>query len=65
MVIHGTAHFVSIRTANRYYADYGYSEADVLRKITDGEIHIGKPHLQPGQQLSVIDEGCRYAIATD
>lgn len=31
-------------------------------KIEDGEIHLGKPELDVGQRLLVIDKGCRYAV---
>lgn len=38
--ITGTEIFVSKRQAYNYYADLGFSEADVDRKIVEGEISI-------------------------
>lgn len=68
MITTGTSHFVSVRAANSYYEPYGLDSADVLHKITNGEIHIGPPTLKPGERLVVIDNdtghswGGRYAI---
>lgn len=58
----GTSHFVSMASAQRYYADYHLTAAAVARKIAEGEIHIGQPETKPGQTLSLIDNGTRYAI---
>lgn len=58
----GTAYFVSLHAAYRYYRPYGTDKAAVDQKIAEGEIHIGKPPLQPGDVLTVIDEGTRYQI---
>jgi hypothetical protein len=58
----GTSHFVSKQTAIRYYAYEGATAADIDRKLSEGLIHIGKPDLKPGQRLTVIDDGTRYAI---
>jgi len=60
----GTSYFVSKTKAIRYYRDYEGEQAKraVERKIEAGEIHIGKPDLKPGQRLSIIDSGTRYAI---
>ena len=58
----GTSYFVNQKAAQRYYRDYGLDVFDVVRKITEGEIHVGKPTLKPGETLSVIDDGTRYAI---
>jgi hypothetical protein len=60
----GTSHFVSVPDAVRYYRDHEGDDAEnaVARKITDGEIHIGPPTLKPGETLSTIDNGTRYAI---
>jgi hypothetical protein len=60
----GTAHFVSLESARRYFKDYGYTYSDVVRKERAGEIHIGKPAVQPGEFLTVIDGGTRYAIGS-
>jgi hypothetical protein len=62
MTITGTNHFVSMDAAIYYYSEYGYDAADVCDKQNAGEIAIGKPELKPGQTLSVIDNGTRYAI---
>ena len=67
----GTSHFVSVRAANLYYLNFGYDSGDVLRKIAEGEIHIGKPALKPGQRLEIIDSATgrrwdgRYAIVEE
>ena len=67
----GTSHFVSVRAANLYYLHFGYNSSDVLKKITEGEIHIGKPDLKSGQRLEIIDSATgrrwdgRYAIVED
>lgn len=58
----GTAHFVSRAAAISYYAEYGNDVAEIDRKLAEGEIHIGKPSTKPGERLSLIDEGRRYAI---
>lgn len=62
----GTSHFRSRTAAIDYYLDYeeNYATAakEVDRKIADGEIHIGRPDLKPGQRLTLIDSGNRYAI---
>lgn len=60
----GTAYFVSKPAAVRYYRDYEgeHAAAAVERKLAEGQIHIGQPSLKPGQSLSVIDGGTRYAI---
>jgi hypothetical protein len=62
MTRQGTANFVSKAAAVRYYRDYGFDAADVDRKIAEGEIHIGKPTLKPGDRLVVVYNGTRYAI---
>ncbi len=60
---YGTSHFVSREMAVRYYADYEQNPlAAVEYKLQEGSIHIGKPEVKPGQELSVIDNGARYAI---
>jgi hypothetical protein len=49
----GTAHFVSKAAAVRYYREYGFSAADVERKLADGEIGIGMPSTKPDEELFV------------
>jgi hypothetical protein len=59
----GTSYFVSRVAACQYYAAYEPNSEDaVVRKIAAGEIHIGKPPLQPGQRLSIIPGEGRYQI---
>lgn len=58
----GTSYFVSKAAAVRYYAYEGATEATIERKLAEGLIHIGKPPLQNGQRLTVIDDGTRYAV---
>lgn len=68
MVTTGTSYFVSVRAADVYYLPYGFDSSDVMHKIINGEIHVGKPELKPGERLSIIDNdtgrkwGGRYAI---
>ena len=60
---YGTSYFVSRAAAGRYYSAYEDDAARaVARKLADGEIHIGKPPLKPGQRLSVIPGEGRYQI---
>ncbi len=69
----GTSYFVSRAAAVRYYADYEsgtrsgkrfQAEHAVDTKLAEGSIHIGEPPLKPGETLSVIDAGTRYAVTT-
>jgi hypothetical protein len=59
--ITGTSHFVSIAAAMRYYAPFIAPDA-VIRKITSGEIAIGRPALKPKQSLGIIAGEGRYSI---
>lgn len=59
-VMYGTAHFTSAVSAYNYYADYNYTIRDVIEKINDREIFIGRPITHPGQSL-VIRDG-RYFV---
>lgn len=58
----GTAYFVSPLAALRYYREYGATAGLVATMIRDGTIHIGRPPTRPGDRLSIIDDGTRYAI---
>ena len=65
----GTAHFVNLTKACDYYRGQGCDdltpaalELYVKGMIEDGEIHLGKPEINPGQRLLLIDGGTRYAI---
>jgi hypothetical protein len=60
---YGTSYFTSLSAAVRYYKAYGYDKSDVQRKIREGEIHIGKPKLKPGERLGTTDGGKRYTIS--
>lgn len=70
-VITGTAHFVSLKYALRYYHPYITGPgrgtalvAYVATKLANQEIFIGRPDLKPGETLSVrVDEG-RYLITS-
>lgn len=61
-MIIGTSYFVSKAAAVRYYAYEHATESDIDRKLAEGLIHVGKPDLKPGDRLSTIDSGTRYAI---
>lgn len=61
-MIIGTSYFVSKAHAYRYYRPYGFDRAAVDQKLSEGEIHIGVPHLQAGETLQIIDGGTRYQI---
>ena len=70
MLIHGTAHFVSVGAALRYYREQGYGGGTIEElkvfvggKLADGEISIGKPTDIPrGARLIRLDGGTRYGI---
>lgn len=68
MTIIGTSHFVNFTKACDYYKDYDPDltpaalERWVRGKIEEGEITLGKPELQVGERLLLIDEGTRYAV---
>lgn len=61
---YGTAYFVSQAEAVNYYKPYGYDSYQVYMKLMEGEIHVGKPPLQPGDKLSVIRDEGRYQITS-
>ena len=56
--------FTSRAAAVRYYRDYGYEPYEVDLKISEGEIHIGRPTPGPGESIVLIDGGLRYAVET-
>ena len=69
MTIIGTCYFVNFTKACDYYKGQGYDdlgvsglEQFVRAKLDDGEIELGKPELDVGERLLLIDDGCRYAI---
>jgi hypothetical protein len=72
MTTFGTSYFVSERHARQYYAEYEGLNSDnpkmreiVQLKVQEGLIHIGMPPLEPGQFVSRIDRGRRYAITRE
>ncbi len=58
----GTAYFPNLWHAAKYYRDYGLTTADVRRKVSESEIHLGTPRTKPGQRLVLVDGGNRWAI---
>lgn len=66
--ITGTAHFVNFTKACDYYRHQEeYSTPMELEKIVRGkleeeEIYLGKPELEVGQRLILLDDGTRYGI---
>ena len=61
---YGTSHFVSEPAAQRYFAEYGNSRAEVTRKIRDGEIHIGRPECPKNGEIRLDLREGRYIIRT-
>ena len=64
MTTTGTSYFKDFTAACKYYRAYRLTSGDVQDKIYCGEIHIGKPEIKPGETLSLIDNGTRYAITS-
>jgi hypothetical protein len=68
MTVHGTAHFVSVMGAIKYYYMQGYARSEreaaayVDQKISAGEIHIGPPVVPAGEKLVMLDDDCRYGL---
>ena len=65
MIKYGTCYFPTRGNAIRYYRPYAKLEGAkaselVDRKIAEGEIHIGKPPMKPGDTLTIED--CRYHV---
>jgi hypothetical protein len=60
----GTSHFVSYEDAMRYYSGYGYSNTQraVDRKLSEGEIHIGRPATKAGEKITLDKGEGRYFI---
>ncbi len=55
-MIVGTPNFPSVADAVDYYSQQGIELRDVRRKIRSGEIYIGKPKLEEGEELLVVEE---------
>lgn len=58
--ITGTAHFISINAAGKYY---GKETARI--KIEERAIVIGRPETKQGETLVLLDNGQRYGIKRD
>lgn len=65
----GTPYFVNFTKACDYYKGQGLDDVSpallesILReKIAEGDIFLGKPELEPGERLLLIDNGTRYGI---
>ena len=56
--------FVDERAAIRWGRDNGLAPDTVRTKIANGEIGLGPPPLNPGQGLTTVDGGARYAVVT-
>lgn len=61
-MIYGTSHFESYSAALKYYKPYGYDNLAINRKISEGEIHIGKPQSKPGEKVLLNHSEGRYFI---
>jgi hypothetical protein len=64
-----TSHFVNFTKACDYYKSHVIDELTpaelgrtVQHLIDEGEIYLGKPELEVGDRLVLIDEGTRYGI---
>lgn len=57
----GTGYFVSLRAAVAYYKPYGYGKEDVKRKVSEGEIHIGKPE----GEIAYVKDGLYFIKVED
>jgi hypothetical protein len=55
-MIIGTPNFPSFADAVDYYSQQGIELRDVRRKIRSKEIYIGKPKLEDGEELLVVEE---------
>lgn len=55
-----TQHFESRIALDRYYLSRGYCLADIVRKLNAGAVVVGRPPMEPGDELGK-EEG-RYVI---
>jgi hypothetical protein len=62
MIITGTSYFPTKSDAIKYYVPVCDEDVrlTVEHKIAQGEIHIGKPPIEPGEKLIIKDN--RYHI---
>jgi hypothetical protein len=67
MTTWGTAYFVSRNAAERYYRRQfgGHAKQYVEDRYQDGTIKFGKPNLNPGERLVLLDGATRYGIEDD
>lgn len=61
-MIIGTNHFVSLSDTVYYYSTQEIGRKEVLRKLDQKEIAIGRPTLKGSQSIVLLDEGTRYGI---
>ena len=50
----GTSYFPTRGDAHKYFRPMGYFSFQVDNKITDGDIHIGKPKLREGETCHLM-----------
>ncbi len=62
MTTYGTAHFVSVQAAHRYYSAQGLDRLAVNDKLVNGEIFAFPPVVPKGERLVLIDDGQRYGL---
>lgn len=55
-----TCHFASAGAAFSYYKDLGFTPKDVLSKIKEKEIYIGKPPAKKGYSIYLLKSEQRY-----
>jgi hypothetical protein len=61
MMILGTSHFETLLAAINYYESYGLNQEDVIRKLDEHEIHIGKPNCLKTDMI-YLDKDKRYTL---
>ena len=62
MIRVGTCNFTTLAMAEKYYACYGLTKADVGMKLAANEIKIGRPEITPAFQSLSVDMDGRYHI---
>lgn len=63
-MILGTSHFETLWAAIKYYEPEGWNQDDVIRKLDEHEIHIGKPNCLKSD-LIFLDKDGRYILITN
>ena len=61
-ITYGTAHFVSVQAAQRYYSAMGYDRLTVNDKLVNGEIFAFPPAIPKGERLVLLNDGQRYGL---